>query len=200
MNWLMEYAQPITAFATVGLLIVWIVYAQMFYQDYTRRLRPRIIVDQMSGPGTSASCTLANLSAECVYIECVLATVFVDDVEHTAVIREQGAISSSEQPSLQIVSQMRQGPLGRGQLIVIGAIEDLVRDAAGQGGDEEAKSVRYLDIRVVATMSSEDNPVGAWKRFEISESGKRARALRLGTQQMHSRAKKREVLGWIDRR
>jgi hypothetical protein len=201
MDWLYEHADVVTATATVGLLAVWIIYAQIFYKDHKRRIRPRIIIDQMSGPGTAAAtCVLSNLSSEAIYLECVLAVVATEDGTCTAAITEQRPISSAKQQESQIVSLMRQGPLASGELISIGTIEELFNAAVGAGNSWPAPQLpQHLEVRIVATMSSEDNPIGAWKRFEISEDGQRSRPMSLGTHQMYTRRAKRRVLGWLNR-
>lgn len=201
MAWLSENANLIAAAANIGLLAVWILYAQLFYKRYHRQRRPRLIVDQMSARGPESVCTLTNLSAEPVYLECVLAVAITEDGEFSCPVTEQEPITTSEQSRLSIVAKMRQGPIGVGELVTLGKLDDLARRALGgvDAPDGSLQALKWIDIRVVATMSSEDSPIGASKRFNVGfGDGAFARSTTLGTAQLYSRRDQRRVRAWIE--
>lgn len=202
-EWLSQNASTITAFGTLGMLIVWIVYAHVFYKNLRRQHRPRIIIDCMSGPGTDSVCVMTNLSTEVIYLQCVIAAAISDSGETAAAVAEGGLIEPS-QAEREIVSRMRQGPVASGELITLGTIEDLARQAASRAQDPDGAvaTLRTLEVRVIATMSAEDEPIGARKRFNLSlEDGQQALSSEsLGTIQMTSRRDKRRVLRWLDQR
>src|SRR5690606_13512296 len=115
---------------------------------------------------------------------------------------ERGSIASSSQCDREIVSKMRQGPMTSGARIAIGTIKDIAKRAAARADDPD-RLLATLDtvaVRVVATTSSEDAPIGASKRFAISskDGQETLSAPRLGTAQMYSRADKKRVLGWLE--
>src|SRR5690606_25851611 len=153
---------------TFGMFLVWVVYAQLFYKDYRRRRRPRIIIDDMSGPGTASTCTVTNLSTEPLYLECVVAVATTSNGEFCAPITEHGTISTADHEDRQIISHTRQGPLPPGKLMSVGTIEEMARVALGTSSDEDVpvRDLECVEIRIIATMSSEDKPVGATKRFD----------------------------------
>ena len=196
-----EHAEVLSALTSVGLLAVWMFYAQLFYKGYKRQRRPRIIIDQMSGPGTESTCVLTNLSKEPVYLESVIAVARTGDSVLSATVTDHEPVSSVDQGEHQIVALMRQGPLSPTDLIAVGTIEDLARRAVESGGeaDQLMAHLETLEVRVVATMSSEDNAIGAWKRFEVDfrPGRERCRPVRLGTKQMLTRKEKRQVNRWI---
>lgn len=201
MAWLYAHADLVTAAATVGLLAVWIAYANLFYQDYKRERMPLILIDQMSGPGTEATCTLANVSARAVYLECVLAVATLADRKLTAPVTDH-EVESFDEPERRIVARMRQGPLASGQLISVGSIRELAQHAlrTDRDGAPGLDSVESLEIRVAVTMGTEDEPIGATKRFDVdfTQSGHgTARPARLGTRQLRSRRARRAVRSWI---
>ncbi|MBN1238942.1 MAG: hypothetical protein JXB36_10595 [Gammaproteobacteria bacterium] len=202
MSWLTQHSDVISAAGTVGMFLVWVVYAQMFYKDYRRRRRPRILIDDMAGPGAESTCTVVNLSSEIIYLERIIAVVETANGDYTAPITERTPISSSEQPDREIVSLTRQGPIPPGELISIGTLEDMVNVAMDVPSDADTPldDVSCVEVRVVATMSSEDNPVGAYKRFQMLEQGERSEATTLGTHQMYKRREKQEVMRWLRRR
>lgn len=63
MAWIVAHAELVSASANFGILLIWAVYAHLFYRQHRRQDRPRIIIDQMLGRGQKSLCVVANMSA-----------------------------------------------------------------------------------------------------------------------------------------
>lgn len=198
--WFYEHANVVVAITNVGLLVVWAIYAHLFYRDYKRRHRPRIIIDQMSGRGTESTCVVTNMSKEWVYIECVFAAARTQEQEFAARVSEDQQVSSVEQDDGEIESVTRQGPLAPGGLIVAGTLDDLARRTVPQvPARQSLEALNSLEIRVVAKLSSEDRPIGARRCFAVDANGREMfRPDQEGTQHMLSRVEREDVTRWLD--
>src|SRR5690606_26872886 len=96
-EWLSQHASTVSAVGTLGMFVVWIVYAHVFYKNLRRQHRPRIIIDCMSGPGSDSVCVITNLSSETIYVECVIGVAISEAEQAAAAVTERGSIASSSQ-------------------------------------------------------------------------------------------------------
>lgn len=158
-----------------------------------------ILVDRMSGPGSDTTCTLTNLSRRGIYVECVFAVVFREGRKHAALVTDDSGISSIDSGERQIVSTTRQGPVASGELIAIGRFSELAALALGEEEPPRLGRLSALEIRIVATMGSEERAFGARKRFEIVTTDGRVEAkAKVGTEQLQSRRDRKAIARWIE--
>ncbi len=202
MDWFANNTHVASAIANVGLLVVWIVYAHVLYQDLRSKQRPRIIIDYMRMSGDGAACVVTNLSTAPIYLECVIGVIISDDGEVAAAVGDRDLLEAHSADARELVARMRQGPMEPGELIWVGTIKEIATRAAENADDPEQQlqALKALEVRVVATMSSEDKPIGAWKRFDIempADGSEHIKAQRLDTVQMKTRREKRRVLAWL---
>lgn len=203
-SWLTQNADVIGALASVGMFFVWLGYANLFYHGYMRQRRPLVIIDQMSGPGTEATCVVANLSEDWIYIECVFAVAHTDDGELIAPVTDGHAgVSSSQQNQREIVSRMRQGPLASGGLIAVGTVRDIaeraITDKAGQS-QTTLEALKTIEIRVVVRLAASLQPVGAFKRINVDFGDGSAEAWPADARSQHltKRRHRKQVQAWLE--
>lgn len=202
MTWVYENADVVTAIANSGVFLIYATYLHLFYRGYQRQNRTRIVIDQMSGQGAESTCSIANMSKEWIYLECIFVAARTEDAEYAARVTEIHSVSSVLQGDHAIASLVRQGPLAPGKMLTVGTLEELFLLTVQGIADSENVSdgLHAIEIRVVATVSSEDQPIGARRRFLIStdEGGRRFRPEQQGTKQMLSRSEARQVMSWLD--
>lgn len=205
MTWIAKHANVITAFANVGMLLIWAFYAQLFYRNFKRYRRPRIIIDQMSGQAGASTCVVTNMSQEMLYLKCIL--VAGHDGQNREILRKtdcQEAVSSMKQGDQEIISQTRQGPLSPGEILTVSTFPQLGRRVVSKEQTEEHSSVenpnQSFEIRVIATVSSEDRPIGARRGFRIEpdHEKERIKPLIAYTKLMTSRSEIKEVTRWLE--
>ncbi len=78
-QWSASHSQFVSAFASLGMLIVWVVYLQLFMGSYRRQRRPKILINRGAGSGMEGHCLIGNLSADAIYIESVLGRLVTGD-------------------------------------------------------------------------------------------------------------------------
>lgn len=205
MQWLSEHSDLLNSIGTLGMLAVWIVYANMLYLSLRRQRRPRILIAMRSSDGGGPDddvCVITSLTSETIYLEHVIGVVISEQGESTGLVSRRGSLSNDDREDAR-TRPVEQGPMAPGEVLVAGTIREIAACAAHRGIDDGGvgvATIQALEIRVVATMSSEDQPIGAWKRFGVDrvDDGYVVSAERLGTKQMHSRRERRQVRRWLD--
>lgn len=206
LNWLSSHAQLVGAAINLCMLVVWIVYLQVFVSSYHRQVRSKILISLSGGRGLDARCLVSNMSSQAIYVESIIIDLETEDERKSFPITELLDYEQWDQPSdLNLWS--RQGPLGAAQVRDMGSFRKMLSHALGEArgwpgsvGDDEFAKVQALDVRVVAAYGSEDLPIGAVRRFEIRrEDGRtRLRPQSSETGQIRSRRARREIRRLLD--
>lgn len=211
--WLSEHGQALSAAASFGMLIVWILYLQLFFRMFQRQRRPNLLIHQAGGFELDSRCVVANMSESAVHVAAVLI-----DVEHDSVAgggakhdgnvghdREHDGQRVTFQPRPvhgqndgEALADTRQGPLGPATYLDLGSFAALLdtADRGHRGGDELDAAVT---VRVVAFVGSELYPSGARRSFRIS--GRRRDATvqpeSLLPEQLSSASQRRIARRWL---
>lgn len=167
-DWISKYSSLISAIASVGMLVVWIVYLQIFVTSYRRQRRAKIVVNHGAGAGLDARCLVCNMSAEPIYVESIIVSLTAPEATLTGPVTDIS--SQAEREALPGYSlQTRQGPLGSGQVIDMGSFRNLVDRVVAEHGarPELLASLREVEITVAAIHGSDDLVVGASRKFAI---------------------------------
>lgn len=183
MEWLSQYSASITALTSIATLFVWVFYAQILYRNFARTRRPRIIINRGHGNDTSAYCLISNMSSEPIFVQEILTTLgtssgdFVEDM-----IDYEAKPDADAKGDIRLWS--RQGPVSSGGFHHIDTFDDIIERICRANGlklrsDDEADGVEleYLDIRVVAIYGSEDQTIGARRRFSLRTDDRGQRIL-----------------------
>lgn len=209
--WLKDYGSIISIFANVGILVVWVLYAQLFYRDYTRRRRPRIIIHHAPGQGFESACLLINMSQETIHIVGVLVVVHSNnDTCYTRLVSDYYPVPADQYSLQKVQSLLRQGPLSPGSFLLLGTYGDLLRnvapgtaEAANLAGKAEkpigAEHIVGLDLKVVAVLGGDDRSIGAMRTFSVTHSDTDVDILpeTLYTQQLLGRSQRSTVDDWL---
>src|SRR5699024_7141079 len=87
--WLDQYSSALSTIASLGLLVVWIFYAQLAFNGILKQRRPRILINQVKGRDLNAEVIIANMSEQKIFIQLLLARVSADGEEYTRAIRSE---------------------------------------------------------------------------------------------------------------
>lgn len=198
MTWILENHQLIAALTSMGMLVVWITYLQLFLASYRRQRKATILIRLGQGRGLDAHCLVTNMSAEPIYLHTLVARLDGPGGTMACPITELDGedLIADADPRL----RTRQGPLGSGEIRDIGtvrAILEHVRRAQGDGSGAipSGSGTHTLQIRVIAIYGSEDLPVAAERSFDIldGEAGPRLRPRSYGAVQVRSRRERKAL-------
>lgn len=198
MSWILEHHQLIAALTSMGMLVVWITYLQIFLASYRRQRKATILIRLGQGRGLDAHCLVTNMSAEPIYIHAVIAKLEGPAGELACPITELDGEDPPGEADTPL--RTRQGPLESGHIRDMGTIRtiiDHVRRAHpdGAGDAQPGTGLHTLEIRVIAIYGSEDLPVGARRCFDIvrHEGAPALRPQGYGAEQIRSRRERRAM-------
>jgi hypothetical protein len=189
MAWLQQHAQVISALASTGMMLIWVVYAWLFYQEFRRQRAAQLFIQATGDEQCGATCLLVNLSRETVHVLGTLAADR-DTVVRLRDLSGRGDVSPAQRAKL--------GPLGAGQAMDLGSFEDICRELSVQSksADERGDDLS-VEIRVAAIHGFREWPVGARRRFKVEPSGRVVPEAHT-TEQLRARRQGREVQGWVE--
>lgn len=186
---LQDYTSLASAALSGGMLLVWMVYAWLFFQEFQRRRSAVIFIHEAGGGRPESRCLLVNLSQEPVHVLCSLA------VCDGSSMRLQ---NTSDQDQLSIVQQAKQGPLRAGDSLLLGSFEKISRELDRIVTQRTCRKSQLVEIRVAVIHGFREWPVGARRSFRIDEDTRRVTPDMAITEQLHSRRQAREVRRWLD--
>ncbi|WP_192034537.1 hypothetical protein [Halomonas sp. YLGW01] len=201
MQWLNQNSGAISALTGILTLLVWLFYAQLLYNGYIRQRRPRIIINRGSGKNLTSLCLISNMSAEAIFVQHIIAVLETEEGEKQLDIVDYQRSGDEEQQY-----RSHQGPLDSGAYLHVGSFRQILEhltDHHGLNDDgKEAlsrRAYRALEIRVVAIYGSEDNPIGARRRFRLDPEGDDCRLIPdgLDTQRLASRRQRHRIRQWM---
>lgn len=208
------YLPIISTLATVGSLLVWMVYARLLYISFRHHEQPLIIIHQAHGHGLGSSTLVINLSREAVHIVLVQLLVRVDGRMVTLPMGEYRAVTGEDESDRAVENVMKEGPLRPGDYLSLGGFHGILRAAAKVPGDEGEKKdedddslslqrlvgrIESVEIRVIAQYSAFSHPVGARKRYRLDTIDGKV-CLLAGTaltEQINSFRGRRKVYRWL---
>lgn len=180
MNWLFQHTDFINTLANIGVLLVWLVYAQLLYRNYSRQRQAKIIINQVQGYDLDSMCMISNMSQEAIYLECLIAEIVHE--EGTLLFNIADHKRDPEKQSRDKLSTITlQGPLQSSGHVIVGKFRDILNRTLGESlTDHNLKEngefervlagVRSLEIRAIADYGPEDNPICARKRFILEKA------------------------------
>nr|WP_299243530.1 hypothetical protein [uncultured Halomonas sp.] len=181
-EWISQNSKVLNFFTNLGVLLVWLGYAQLLYLGFKRQRRPRLIINRGKRKDIDALCIISNMSAESIFIEYIIAdletsegTITMDITDFDQEYEEGDEDREQRSSSLGTVSEnTRQGPLASGDFLHIGTfshlIERLARDEGIEMDGHRPKGdlrFQHLTIRLIGVYGPEDMPIGAERSFEL---------------------------------
>lgn len=193
-GWLADNAAIVSALAAVASFLVWFAYFQLFFYQYRRQHRPRLLLHVAPGEGLDGSCLLVNMSQQIVHVVCILAVVRRGAAHFTRQVTAYRRLAAQAESAAQIEMAIKQGPLAPGNFIVLGTFRELLEPGA------ERSPADALELRVVAHLGSQDAPIGARRRFRLVRDarGPRLEAETAASEQLSGRRSHREVQRWLE--
>lgn len=221
-DWISQNKDVLNVFIGFATLLVWVVYAQLLYNGYKRQRRPRIVINRGRNKGVDALCLISNMSAESIFIQHIVARLetdkgtYVQDVTELEQNYQKGdehreRHSTRGTPSLS--DSTRQGPLGSGEFVHIGAFNSVIERIArcenlrlDQHRDDRAESekgivhLKSLTIQLVVIYGSDDDPIGVERCFLIRDldEGRLLVPATWDSQRLNSRRERKQVRQWIE--
>lgn len=207
-HWLQSNTAAITATTSLISVMIWLIYAQLLYQNYRRQRRPKIIISQVGERSPKSMCLLSNMSQEALYIEsvqivvtakqgvfCDNVTDFVDQMEDIEGVRPGNGTC--------------QGPLASGDSLTVGTFSHLIERALRHIQQHSQTSttprihseeIQSITIRIVATYGPEKRPVGAARTFTLDHSHQEGASMapeRVYTAQYNHFYNRRKAARWL---
>ncbi|TNC60456.1 hypothetical protein FHG71_22030, partial [Rubellimicrobium roseum] len=68
LDWLSANSDAVNVVLNLAMLLVWIVYLQVFVSSYRRQRRANILISVGGGSGLDARCLVSNMSEGAIYI------------------------------------------------------------------------------------------------------------------------------------
>ncbi|MGY8527183.1 hypothetical protein [Paracidovorax citrulli] len=198
MQWIADHSQMIAALTSIGTLLVWVIYLQVFVLSYRRQLRATLLITRGPGDALEASCFLTNMSSGPVYVLSVFVTLETSD--GTVVRSATNLLDRDSEGLSRPLERTRQGPLQPGSIRDMGSFQRLMGQALYEV-EKRPKHVQALTVVVLGVYGSEDLPVGARRRFRLTTSGDRVElhACSVDTEQVRRRRERRKLLADLQR-
>lgn len=212
MEWIAGNSQVLNVFINLGMLLVWIFYAQLLLNSYRRARRPKVIIDQGVGRGMDSVCLVANMSNEAIFMQVVVASLYNEEDRVSRDItdlkvRERAKEAASDQSHVSPPqAQTLQGPLQPGAYLEIGTFWEILdnvlskrRQLDDESREEEADQYS-LELTIISSFGSENRPIGARRRFEFTRSDKGehlVRATTVDTLRLTSLRERRKMDRWL---
>ena len=205
LSWFQENANLLSMLSSFAMLVVWLLYLQLFYQSFKRQRQPNLLIHQANGFDLGSLCMIANMSVSNVHI----AALLVDASRGDAAVTFRPAPMASD--PLEADDPLRNahvGPLAQGGYHTVGTFRTLVAEAEARlaesddagSTDTEDEDVLQLTVRIVAFVGPELHPIGARRTFEITSAGGvvDVRARFMLPEQLSSRRQRRIAARWLE--
>ncbi|MGO1462210.1 MAG: hypothetical protein ACTHYN_09705 [Marinobacter sp.] len=193
-DWIAEHQKVLSVLASLGSVIIWLVYAQLLYLGFRRQRSPRLIINRGRNKNINALCLISNMSAEAIFIEYIIAelktsegtiTMDVTDFEQEYDEGDEDpegkrGRSTLNQRSISVMNNTWQGPLESGGFLHIGTFSELIQRLAGDEGIRMQENVpegdlefTRLTLRLIGIYGPENMPIGAERSFDLSLNANR---------------------------
>lgn len=203
-QWIVENFGFLSFGVQMSTLVIWALYLHLFFRSHRRQTRPKVIINRGAGAELNASCFIANMGSEPIYIESIIASLRSNGDSWEEAVTDVTSLDGAERDAK---SSTHQGPLRSAQYMDIGSFRDLalrVLDGANPEEGAPAKPAKKLDalqepvefvVKVIADHASDDRLIGAERTFQltIEEDGWSMSAQDIQTRQIRSRAERRHI-------
>jgi hypothetical protein len=199
-EWIKQNAQVLSVITNLGMLAVWVLYAQLLFSNFRRARRARIIINQGVGTGARAHCLISNMSQEPIFVECIVAKLEMEGQAHTSSVTEYRHTGDDTKAGLH--DRTGQGPLKTGEYLDLGTFEDIARRVLDKNTPEDDDSTppfQAIELFVVAIYGPETSPIGASRRFELKANDQKwlLTSATIDSVALTSRRDRRRMRRWL---
>lgn len=176
MDWINAHGSGLNFLANFGMLILWLIYMQVFLMTFIQGRKPRVLINRGAGSDLDSLILVSNMSQQPVYAQSVYCTIALDDRTVSTTVNDRDLLQKSgkgERPE-GITSH---GPLSRGEFMGLGTfrnvLEITVERSDALPGDLSSLSdrVRSVELMVVCAFGGDDLEIAARRRFRLDTSG-----------------------------
>ncbi|TNB46689.1 hypothetical protein FF124_17020 [Martelella lutilitoris] len=166
-GWINANSGALSAIASICTIVIWAIYLQLIFSGFREGRRAKILINRGAGPTLDGHCLVANMSAKPIYVDAVLLDFSLKDDEGNRDFRYSlSNLNFDENDSRDQRERWFQGPLDSGEHIDLGSFKTLIGKMSPKGFDD-FENIADVKLTVVATYTSEDQPVAAERSFDI---------------------------------
>lgn len=195
LSWLNDNSGAVNVGLNAAMVLIWLVYLQLFLLGYLRQRRPTILINRGAGTGPHARCLIGNMSADPIYVQSLIARLRTEEGTRIEAVTDIGRAGDGDGDGEDepLGSLTKQGPLESGAYMNIGSFTDVMRrlDPKIDLGRLDGPRGRpaELEIIVAAIHGSDDLLIGARRTYRIErrEDGLVLTPPRLQATQIRSR-------------
>lgn len=169
-TWIKDNIDVINAGFNGAMVLIWLVYLQIFLVSFQRSNRSIIHIGMVASEDEDARCLITNMGSEAVYLVAVVVDMECGDETYQALVTERVELGKDQVESLR--QRSNQGPLKAGEALDIGSFRDIAERAALKL--DHALGARDCSAMTVtaAVATHQDLTIkGGYKRFEINHEG-----------------------------
>lgn len=161
-----EFSGLIQAFMSGIMVIVWVIYLQLFVSGIRRQRNTEILIHLGGSRCSDARIFVSNLGLEPLYILDIILTVWTKDGQRETTIADRTELAKEDLHSPRNTSL--QGPLNSGELVDIGSFDDILQRAQNNTFDAlEARDIERAEVKVAAITAAISNIAAARRLFNI---------------------------------
>lgn len=169
-NWINTNVEVLNLGANVAMVLIWLVYLQVFLAGFLRQTRPKIVINRAAGSSLDASCFVSNMSSDAIYIESVIVKLSVGDDSMTGTVTDfefPGDTAEAVDPK----RNTHQGTLAPAQYVSLGRFGYLIETVASRTGHsaDKLRSAGHpiaVEITIIADHAAENLLIGARRQFD----------------------------------
>lgn len=192
LQWIQANSAVLSVAMNAAMLLVWIIYLQVFHNSYRRSNRAVIHIDMAAGRGEDARCIVANMGADTVFILGVKVDLDCDGGRREALVADR--LEADAPLGGDFRERSSKGPLCGGEALDIGSFTNIVDRATRQmPGEVTASACRSVEITVVVAAQQAHRLMGGHKRFDVTHGDGEVRF-------SSSDVLTRQISGWWRRR
>lgn len=202
-EWITTYNDLLNLIANYAMVLIWIVYLQIFLRNFRRQTLSKIVINRAAGSSLDAACFISNMSSEPIYVEAVLVELKCGDERSVATVTDfesdEGGSDTSD-PKLRTY----QGTLAPSQYSSLGSFDHLIssvlrRTAHNTDAIKDASHPIFVQITILADYASENLLIGATRKFRATWKGGywKLAAETPGTEQIRSTHERKRLYSLI---
>ncbi|KAF0095735.1 MAG: hypothetical protein E1N59_511 [Puniceicoccaceae bacterium 5H] len=166
-EWMNSNSGALSVLTNGGMLIVWIVYAQLLLRSYRRRRRPRMAISSSSSKQEGGRIIACNLAANSIFVECIMLCLTYEDDQKRRRFLDESVMGETA----------RDGPVGAlksGHSFDLGTIKDLIESSFGRAKDQNGhflEGTKAIQVVVIGFYAENKMPFAAGRHFDIECEG-----------------------------
>jgi hypothetical protein len=169
LTWLTTNSESLNVLANWSMVVIWIIYLQVFLRSFRRQALPKIVINQAAGTSLDAACFVSNMSSEAIYIESIVVEIEIEDEKLACTVTDLELIAEEDKrPDPK--QRTFQGPLPSSEYTSLGTFQSLIESVGRRTARrierfQETAEMISITVTIIADYASETLLVGAKRRF-----------------------------------